>query len=410
MTKDYYDFNLFSVDSADQDDVNQKDIPLINNHIHTPHSFSAFTDIEQPFRMAKAEGIGILGINDFYTTDGYDEFAEFAKAYKIFPLFNIEFMALQKSLQDAGIRVNDPQNPGRTYLCGKGLCYPVSMSNSSFLKLQSLQRESNRQTFQMVDKLNKFLKTTSTGIGFDAALMQQKLARNLLRERHIATAVRLEVFAKYSTEQDRVFALTEIFSGKIPKSSLNELAALENEIRNNLLKVGGPAYVEEDEKAFLSLDEVIELIVDAGGIPCYPVLLDDTKGNFTDFEAGFPAMAETLKAKGIFMVELIPCRNDFFILKDFVRYFDQQGFSITFGTEHNTPQLDPLTITCRGGVQLDEELLQINYKGAAIIAAHQYLISKRKSGFPTDQFPSTTILKELEKIGKQVISNFINQL
>ena len=98
MTKDYYDFKLLSVDSTDEDDKNE-DIPRINGHIHTPHSFSAFTDIEQPFKMAKEEGIRILGINDFYTTDGYDEFAEFAKAYKIFPLFNIEFMALQKLLQ-----------------------------------------------------------------------------------------------------------------------------------------------------------------------------------------------------------------------------------------------------------------------------------------------------------------------
>lgn len=409
MTKDYYNFNLLSVDSNDEDDENQKDIPRINGHIHTPHSFSAFDSIEQPFKIAKVEGIRVLGINDFYTTDGYDEFAEYATVYKIFPLFNIEFMALQKSLQETGIRVNDPQNPGRTYLSGKGLRYPVSMSSTSLLKLEKLQRESNLQTYQMVDKLNQFLKTTSTGISFDTALMQKKLAKNLLRERHIATAVRLAIFEKFLNDQDRINALTEIFSWKIPKSSLNELAALENEIRNNLLKLGGPAYVEEDESAFLSLQEVIELIKDAGGIPCYPVLLDDAKGNFTDFEADFPAMAETIKANGIYMVELIPGRNDFNILKEFVRYFDQQGFTITFGTEHNTPQLDQLTVTCRGGVALDKELMSINYKGAAIITAHQYLTSKGKPGFPTGEFPSATILGELEKLGKQVISNFIDQ-
>jgi hypothetical protein len=282
------------------------------------------------------------------------------------------------------------------------------MSYSSQIKLQTLQRESNRQTYQMIDKLNQFLQTTSIGISFDAALMQQKLAKNLLRERHIATAVRLEVFEKFANESERISAITEIFSGKVPRSPINNMTALENEIRNNLLKAGGPAYVEEDESAFLSLDEVIELIKDAGGIPCYPVLLDDGKGNFTDFEADFPIMAETLKAKGIYMVELIPGRNDFSILKEFVRYFDQQGFVITFGTEHNTPQLDPLTVTCRGVVALDEELMSINYKGAAVIAAHQYLSSQGNPGFPTSEFPSTIMLEEMEKLGKQVISNFIN--
>jgi hypothetical protein len=94
-------------------------------------------------------------------------------------------------------------------------------------------------------------------------------------------------------------------------------------------------------------------------------------------------------------------------LKDFVRFFNQQGFGITFGSEHNTPQLDPLTITCRGGIPLDDELMQISYKGAALIAAHQYLIANGKPGFPVYEFPSAGLLTELEGIGKQVIMNFI---
>jgi hypothetical protein len=35
--------------------------------------------------------------------------------YKIFPLFNIEFMALQKDLQEQNIRVNDPANPSHLF-------------------------------------------------------------------------------------------------------------------------------------------------------------------------------------------------------------------------------------------------------------------------------------------------------
>jgi hypothetical protein len=381
--------------------------PKINAHIHSPYSFSAFENMEQPFEMANSEHIVVLGINDFYTTDGYDEFASLAKSRRIFPLFNIEFMALQKNEQAEGIRINDPQNPGRTYLSGKGLRYPVVLSDNGLQKLQRLQSESNRQTYQMVDKLNQFLETTSTGIHFNATALHGKLARNLFRERHIATAVRLAVVEKFVTEENIYAALTEIFSGKTPKSSVWDVAALENEIRNNLLKAGGPAYVPEDEKAFLSLREVIEFIIDAGGIPCYPVLLDDAKGNFTDFEGDFQMMANALKTKGIFMIELIPGRNDYSVLKDFVRFFDQQGFGITFGSEHNTPQLDPLTITCRGGIPLDDELMQISYKGAALIAAHQFLIANGKPGFPVYEFPSAGLLTELEGIGKQVIMNFI---
>lgn len=390
------------------DDI-EEIVHKVNGHIHTPYSFSAFAGVAQAFAMADNENIRVLGINDFYTTDGYDEFAQLARAYGIFPLFNIEFMALQKDAREAGSRINDPQNPGRTYLSGKGLRYPVSMSTDSRERMRILQVESNRQTYLMVEKLNRFLETTSTGLYFNPAELQAWLARNLFRERHIAAAVRMALFEKFQTEALILQALTEIFSGKVPISPLTDAASLENEIRNNLLKVGGPAFVEEDEKAFLSLPDVVAIIRDAGGIPCYPVLLDDAKGNLTSFERDFSLMAELLKDQKIWMVELIPGRNDHAVLLDFVRVFNKHGFVITFGTEHNTPKLDPLTVSCRDNVPLGEELEAINYRGACIIAAHQYLVSRNLPGFPDAAFPSGEQLDSLASTGNKVISTFIQR-
>jgi hypothetical protein len=402
----YYTDLASKIDFVPEISSGEYTIPGINGHIHSPYSFSAFRNMEEPFEIAVKEGISVLGINDFYTTDGYAEFADLAKKYSIFPLFNIEFMALLKQQQENGIRINDPVNPGRTYLSGKGLTFPVKVSVQSREKLEILQNESNAQTYQMVEKLNGYLKSISSGLHFDAAEIQKRFARNLLRERHIATAIRTAVFEKENTPDAILNSLTRIFGNKAPKSSTNQIAYLENEIRNNLLKAGGPAYVPEDEKAFLSLEEVTGLIIDAGGIPCYPVLLDDAKGNFTDFEKDWPKMADLLMDKGIFMVELIPGRNDFAILKEFVSYFHHQGFPVTFGTEHNTPQLDPLTVTCRGGVPPDRELQEISYKGVSVIAAHQYLTARGYSGFPTGHFPALSELKELEELGMKVISAF----
>jgi predicted metal-dependent phosphoesterase TrpH len=45
-----------------------------NCHIHTPYSFSAFSDMTSVFELAKNEKIAVLGINDFFVTDGYDSF------------------------------------------------------------------------------------------------------------------------------------------------------------------------------------------------------------------------------------------------------------------------------------------------------------------------------------------------
>jgi hypothetical protein len=389
--------------------INQNNnwIPEINGHIHTPHSFSAFSSIDQAFQLAKAEGVSVLGINDFYTTDGYDEFAKLAQKHKIFPLFNIEFMALQNDLQEAGIRVNDPNNPGRTYFSGKGLRQPAEMSEISFKKVKDLQEESNRQTFDMVDKLNSFFTKNQIDIQFEAAEVQKRLALNLFRERHIAQAIRIAVFNIEETEAGRKGLLQKIFSGKEVKSSIENVAALENEIRGNLLKAGGAAFVPEDPKAFLSLEEVIELIIDAGGIPCYPVLLDFGNGNFTDYEADKEKLLAELIKNDVYSIELIPGRNDFHILKDFVNYFHQNGFVITFGSEHNTPQLDPMKLSCGGGIDLDDELKQINYEGTAIIAAHQYLMANGKEGYLKGKNAKIAEKEYFIELGKAVITEFL---
>jgi hypothetical protein len=94
-------------------------------------------------------------------------------------------------------------------------------------------------------------------------------------------------------------------------------------------------------------------------------------------------------------------------LKDFVSFFNQNGFVITFGTEHNTPQLDPLKVSCRGGVPLDKELMQINYEGAAVIAAHQYLLGNGMVGGYLDGRKAKIAEKEkFVELGKAVIAYF----
>ena len=383
---------------------------LVNGHFHTPFSFSAFTEIEQPFQMAEAEGVQVLGINDFYTTDGYPEFTVLAKKYRIFPLYNIEFMALQRDLQEQGVRVNDPANPGRTYMSGKGLSNPFRIGKADLALLEQVQHESNVQTAEMVEKLNAFLNEIGAGFSFKFDELKAKYAKNMLRERHIAKALRMAIDEKFTSDEDKKAFYLKVFSGKEVKSKLTDISGLENEIRGNLLKTGGRAFVPEDPKAFLNLEQVKQVIISAGGIPCYPVLLDDAKGNFTDYEGNFVQFYETLVVKGIHCIELIPGRNTFAVLKDFVTFFRSKNFLITFGTEHNTPQLDPIKVSCGGGVDLDEELERTGFEGACIIAAHQYLIAKGEQGYlNADGVAKTKEYDSFVELGQAVISHFIGE-
>ncbi|MCK4698816.1 MAG: PHP domain-containing protein [Bacteroidales bacterium] len=381
----------------------------VNGHLHSPYSFSAFTNMEQMFKMATNENIKVLGINDFNTTDGYVEFIKLAIKYKIFPLFNIEFMGMLGDEQANGIRVNDPNNPGRTYFSGKGLRYPAQTGEENKKVLYSIVNESHRQVEEMISNLNDFLQQIGSDIRIGIDEIRGKWAKELVRERHIAKALRIKIFEKFSNEKKRRIFLEKLLRDKVPMSLSDDVSALENEIRAKLLKKGGVAYAKENEKAFPEIEKVIEIIVNAGGIPCYPVLLDDKNGDYTEYESDPVKLLEKLKEKKVTSIELIPGRNDFKKLKEFVLFFDKNGFVITLGTEHNTPAMEPVTVSCREGKALDRELVSISYRGASVLAAHQYLHAQGREGYIRNDGTSRIDEKEyFEQLGDAVIRKFIS--
>jgi hypothetical protein len=380
----------------------------VNNHIHSPYSFSAFSDIPHAVSLAVREGISVLGINDFFVRDGYEEFAGECRKQGIFPLYNIEFIALSKADQSAGIRVNDPNNPGRTYLSGKGLNFPATTSAANAEKLESVIRESQNQVGGMIGKLNAHIADCGYNMELSMEMIFGRFAKKLVRERHIATALRVLAVEAFTTEAEQIAFFTSLYGGDRPETSLHDAAAFENEIRGKLLKAGGAAFVEEDDKAFLEVTEIRDIILDMGGIPTYPLLLDDKNGNYTDFESPKEQLLESLKQRKIFSIELIPNRNSPEHLENYVEYFYNNGFIVSFGTEHNTPELTELTVKCRGGIELNENLKSIGYNGAAVVAAHQYLHAKGKNGYVDgDGLADIEYRSEYEQLGKAVIAYYL---
>lgn len=381
-----------------------------NGHIHTPYSFSAFSDMESIFRMAVGENISVLGINDFYVTDGYDAFHKGCVKNRIFPLFNIEFIGLLKNEQKNGIRINDPNNPGRIYFSGKGLDYPFHTSFMLRRKLNSVIRESQQQIRAMITKVNSLTEKEHPSLKLSYETIKKEYACELVRERHIAKAIRLLAVMNFSDPGKQIEFIESLYGGKKSKTGLENPAALENEIRSNLLKNGGAAFVEEDERSFLELKKIIRIILKAGGIPCYPVLLDDPDGKYTDYESDPERLYNSLKKLKVECIELIPGRNDGAILKNFVEFFHSKGFIITFGTEHNTPEMIPLTVTTRGSVPLDDYLKKIAWEGACIIAAHQYLRSDGRQGYVLpDGKHSVEQKNELARLGQMVIEYYFKK-
>jgi hypothetical protein len=376
----------------------------VNNHIHSPYSFSAFQSVEEAVDMAKKEDIRILGINDFYVTDGYGEFIAQCRSQGLFPLLNIELIGISSEDQEAGLRVNDPGNPGRTYISGKGLAFPSILPAQQKKKLEGVVLESNRQVAKMVDLLNRWLEYQRTGIALSVDEIFREYAVNLLRERHVAKALRLKLERAAPEPSEFAGLLEQVYGGRPSEKQVQDKAGIEDELRARLLKSGAPAFVPEDERAFLSLDEITGIIRDAGGIPTYPMLLDGTGGAMTEFERDRVHLLHVLRERGFTSVELIPLRNRMEVLKEYAEYFYENGFVVSFGTEHNTSVLMPLTVQCKYGVPLDGTLMQISFHGAAYLAAHQYRTVKEGPGYSPEN------RKEMEQLGLSVLNHYFTSV
>lgn len=347
----------------------------VNNHLHTPYSFSAFSKIEEALDQAVEEKIPIVGVNDFFTFDAYSEWNEGAFNRKLFPLFNVEFIGLNTEDQKNGLKVNDPGNPGRTYFSGKGLAFPQTASKETQDLIDSLIEKANAQVSEMTDKVNDHFKACGYSSTLDFDVIKRELAEKQVRERHLAKAIRLMAEAQFLDKEQLITFYKDVLGKEIALHNVTNEAIVENEIRGALLKAGKPAFVAEDPTGFLPMEKIRSIILEAGGIPTYPFLADAVPG-YTDFERDMAVTARTLKDRGVWSVEFIPTRNDINELKAFAKFYQEQGFVVSFGTEHNSPGKQPVEVFAKGGVSLDNELLEINYEGTCIIAAHQYLYSK----------------------------------
>lgn len=377
----------------------------VNAHLHTPYSFSAFIDIDDALDRAVKEGVKVVGINDFYTTSGYDAWAEGCKRRNLFPLFGIEFISLNEADQRAGLRVNDPGNPGRTYMSGKGMSYPFMLDEPYATQLASVRKEANDQVEAMCSKLNELLLANKIDFSLDFEWIKNELTKGSIRERHLAKALRMKVYEFCGNENNKIKSVFSLlFCGKELKSSIQDHAGVENEIRGNLLKAGGAAFVPETAEAFLPMQTVCEIILAGGGIPTYPFLADDANGGYTDFENDLERVAIQLTERGFHSVEFITTRNDVNLLEKYAGYLYEKGFVVTFGSEHNTPAMEPIELFARNNTPLTEKLMKINFEGACVIAAHQQLVSQGQRGYVDEKGNADRSKRdEFVKLGKELI-------
>jgi hypothetical protein len=389
-----------------------------NSHMHLPPNFSAFDSIAQAVELVDEQDVRLLGVTNYYDYGVYHQFVERAAGRGIFTVFGLEIISLVDSLVTAGVLINDPNNPGRMYICGKGPCGWAAPSPRAAELLATIRRNDVQRMAEMVRRVNAcFAKVGIQANLADEGVIDPIVERHrcpretvTLQERHIALAFQEKLF-QLAPDLDQRRALLEKLLGDEPKDA-SDAVAVQGELRGKLMKSGCPAFVAE---TFLSFKEAFELICELGGIPCYPTLADGTKP-ICPFEQPVGHLIDNLRERNIHMAEFIPLRNKANVLGDYVRAVRKAGIAVVGGTEHNTQTLSPIEPTCAGGEAIPEDVKDVFYEGMCVSAAHQFLTAHGETGFVDgagkpngDYADAESRIAAFAALGRAVIQKFFEQ-
>ena len=357
--------------------------PRINSHIHFPPNFSAFQSVEQAVSLAADQGIGVLGAGNYYDYEVYGQFVAQARRRGVFPLFGLEIIALIDELVRKGVLINDPGNPGKIYICGKGITRFDEMTPKARELLGIIRRNDSQRMAEMVARLAEIFASHGLDTGVDTDAVIDMIVRRhgcerrtvYLQERHAAMAFQQAFFRLVPPEQ-RLGKLAELF-GTASKATPDDEVTIQNEIRSHLMKAGKPAFVAE---TFVSFEQAYRLILELGGIPCYPTLADGTRP-ICEYEDPVEKLIGRIQANHIHCVEFIPIRNTPAVLSRYVRAMREAGLIVVAGTEHNTLDLLPIEPACVRGEPIPEPIKEIIWEGTCVVAAHQFLNFRGRCGY-----------------------------
>lgn len=379
-----------------------------NVHVHLPPNFGSIQSIEHALTQATAEGIAVLGACNYYDHTIYETFARQAIQAGIVPVFGIEILTLDEHLQKAGIRVNDPQNAGKVYICGKGLTCFDCISGDIQITWERIRQGDKQRITAMIGKLNAVDLLKQKGISLTYEGIAQTIADEkhvpvstvFLQERHVAQALQRAIFEKVADAERSVF-LQQLYQVTTAVETQN-VVKIQDDLRSVLLKQGRVAYVGE---CFITPQEGANLIIGLGGYVSYPILIDGAP-QILPGEGTPDELIARLLAQQIGAAEFIPTRNDPQVLLTYARALRQQGIVLGAGTEHNAAVWIPLLPACKKGVPLGDELTAMFWEGACVAVAHQYLRAKGQEGFRflPDVAAREAQIQRLSSIGARVIA------
>ena len=386
---------------------------IVNTHVHLPPNFSAFETPEQAARLAAGQGLAALGTSNYHDFRVYRRFAAGAAEAGGVALFGVEIIALLDEFPGGPVLVNDPTNLNRIYLCGKALTRFDPPIPSAARRMATMRAASDER----LRRMTSVIAARFAGVGLDGTATLESIAASVatrcgvpldwvaLQERHVAQAFQESLFRDVSPD-DRARLLARLFEAGTAVDATDPVAVQEA-IRSNLMKAGKPAFVPE---AATSFDDAYQLILELGGIPCYPTLADGATP-ICGFEDPPELLAERLLSRGIYCAELIPVRNRPEVVDRYVAALRRSGIVVLAGTEHNTERMIPLEPLALGRAPLSDMARRAFWEATCVVAAHQEMVGSGRPGYvdgdgrPAAGYPDAeSRIRAYSEIGSNLIT------
>ena len=354
-----------------------------NTHLHVPPNFSAFTTVEDAVETSAREGVKVIGTSNFHSFGVYDRFDAAAREHGLKALFGLEFISVLEDEMRAGMTINDPANPGRAYICGKGIPTPSDPGPEGTAFMAAAKTSNEARTTQMVDIVRELFAAAGLEVEVTYGSIVEGVAKRaqvpsewiVLQERHVALGFQEALFEALPDERRASFL--EKLYGQPAKAAADDAIGTQGELRARLMKAGRPAFVAETEVPFA---EAVGFIRGLGAIVVYPTVADGANP-ICGYEDPVEDLIARLGDHAIYGAELVTVRNTPACVDRYVKAWRDAGIFVTAGTEHNTLERIPVDPTCVGGAPISEASRDIFWEGVCVVAAHQQLKQQGQAGY-----------------------------
>jgi hypothetical protein len=354
-----------------------------NTHLHVPPNFSAFTTVEDAVETSAREGVKVIGTSNFHSFGVYDRFDTAAREHGLKALFGLEFISVLDEAMRAHMTVNDPANPGRAYICGKGIPDPTEPGAEATAFMDAATVANEARTTEMVDRVRQLCAVAGLepDVTYDSIVnlvcerADVPAEWVVLQERHVALGVQEALFAALPADERGAF-LQKLY-GRPASAAVDDPVATQSELRARLMRAGCPAFVDETPVPF---EDAVGFIRDLGAIVVYPTVADGADP-ICGYEDPVEDLIERMGRHDIYGAELIPLRNTPECVDRYVKAWREAGIFVTAGTEHNTLERVPVDPTCLNGSPISEASRDIFWEGVCVVAAHQHLKQQGQAGY-----------------------------